>query len=104
MKHLDRLLALAKTGTRVGEEPAKPAKAPFAAFAATPAPLPPNSSASSGAAAARDTADLLALVERVARAYRTPPDELQTIKRLALADPDAAWSAFMATARTDGIH
>ena len=59
---------------------------------------------SASSAPAGDTADLLALVERVARAYRTPPDEVPTMKRLALADPDAAWSAFMATARTDGIH
>ena len=42
--------------------------------------------------------DLIALVERVAHAYRTPPDELAEMKRLALADPEAAWSAFLATA------
>jgi hypothetical protein len=53
---------------------------------------------------ARSRAELVALVERVARAYRTPPAEVEEMKRLALADPAAAWSAFLATARTEVIH
>lgn len=52
----------------------------------------------------RSPAELLALVECVARAYRTPPGELAEMKRLALANPAAAWSAFLATAQTEGIH
>lgn len=159
MKYLDRLSALAKSGTRVGEEPAKPAKAPFAASAATPPPLFPNSSATSAATATTNTAerhcrfrlaypdgnvtevrtlpeatleetrllwpgaavealpdrapavpdgrplsDLLALLGRVAAAYRTPFGELAEMKRLALADPAAAWSGFLATAKTEGIQ
>ena len=39
---------------------------------------------------------LLALVERVAAHYRTPPDEVAEMKRLALADPRAAWECFAA--------
>lgn len=104
MKYLDRLSALVKSGTRVGEEPAKPAKPPFAGFAATPGPLYPDSPATSEATATRNTAELLALVERVALAYRTPPDELEEMTRLALDDPAAAWAAFLATARTEGIQ
>lgn len=50
-----------------------------------------------------DTADLLALVERVARAYRTPPDELATMKHLALADPAAAWECFTRTADLENV-
>jgi hypothetical protein len=53
---------------------------------------------------ARPPAELAALVERVARAYRTPPEELAEMKRLALADPAAAWRAFLATARTEGVQ
>lgn len=48
--------------------------------------------------------DLLALVERVAQAYRTPPDELAEMKRLAMADPPAAWESFTATAATEGLR
>jgi len=53
---------------------------------------------------ASDATALLALVERVARAYRTPSDELSEMKRLALADPAAAWSAFLSTARIEGVN
>lgn len=50
----------------------------------------------------RPSSKLLALVERVARAYRAPPDELAEMKRLALADPAAAWEAFTADAAAHG--
>jgi len=43
----------------------------------------------------RDAA-LLSLVERVAAHYRTPPDEVAQMKRLALADRAAAWECFTA--------
>lgn len=56
------------------------------------------------AVVSRSAADLLALVEQVGLAYRTPPGELAEMKRLAIADPLAAWSAFLATARTEGIQ
>jgi len=49
-------------------------------------------------------AALLALVERVARAYRTPQDEIAEMKRLALADKAAAWETFTATAAAEGIR
>lgn len=55
----------------------------------------------------RQTGDgtaLVALVERVAALYRTPPDELAEMKRLALRDPGAAWRCFLVTARTEGIQ
>lgn len=52
----------------------------------------------------RTSVELAALVERVARSYQTPPDELADMKRLALADPAAAWSAFLTTAQTEGFH
>jgi hypothetical protein len=58
-----------------------------------PSPTPADS---------RPSSELLALVERVASAYRAPPDELAEMKRLALADPAAAWEAFTATAAADG--
>jgi hypothetical protein len=49
-------------------------------------------------------AELLALVERVARAYRTSQEELAEMKRLALADPSAARAAFTATAAAEGLR
>lgn len=52
----------------------------------------------------RPAADVLALVEHVARKYRTPPDEFAEMKRLASADPAAAWEAFIATAMAEGIR
>ena len=44
--------------------------------------------------------ELPALVERVAAHYCTPPDELAIMKRLALADPKAAWECFTADLAT----
>jgi len=63
-------------------------------------PLPAVAHAS-GQDAESQYGDLLALVERVAQAYRTPPHELAEMKRLAMADPPAAWESFTATAATE---
>ncbi len=54
--------------------------------------------------ARHSTPDLLGLIERVAALYRTPPDEVAEMKRLALRDPGAAWRCFLVTARTEGIQ
>jgi len=51
-----------------------------------------------------DGAALLSLVERIAARYRTPPDEVAEMMRLALRDPAEAWRCFLATARTEGIQ
>lgn len=66
-------------------------------------PLPAPTKASESAAGIQH-ADLAALVERVARAYRTSQEEFAEMKRLALADPTAAWAAFTATAATEGLR
>lgn len=51
-----------------------------------------------------DDADLLGLVERVAARFCAPPDEVATMKRLALADRPAAMEAFRLTAHLEGIE
>ena len=52
----------------------------------------------------RGDADLMALVDRVASHYRTPPGEVAEMKRIALADRAAAWDTFTATVAGEGIR
>lgn len=48
-------------------------------------------------------AQLLALVDRVARHSRCSPEEVELMKRGALADPEAAMVCFLATVEAEGI-
>jgi hypothetical protein len=43
------------------------------------------------------------LVELVARHYRANADELEQMKGIARADPDAAWECLTLTVKEDGI-
>lgn len=96
----DRLFATSATATLATVATLPPPLGPTVARIATVAVASPAKPSPTP----RSEAELLALVERVALAYRAPPGELAEMKRLALADPEAAWSAFLATARTEGIH
>lgn len=100
----DRVSTAAATATLATVATVEGGTGRSVASVATVTVATPGNSLSRQATVRQSAADLLALVERVALAYRTPPGELAEMKRLALADPSAAWSAFLATARTEGIQ
>lgn len=52
----------------------------------------------------QDDADLFGLIDIVARRFNAAPEEIAIMKRLALADRPAAWSAFRLTAYLEGIR
>lgn len=47
--------------------------------------------------------DYMDALERVAVHYKTPPDEVALMKRIAATDPDAARDCFQAIAREEGL-
>jgi hypothetical protein len=49
-------------------------------------------------------AHLTALIDRVAEFYRCTSDELATIKRIAYADPQTAWTTFSLTDTTGSLQ